>query len=120
MNEFNEFMIMELNDPSFREFLSKINFHNLCQYCILCQKLFHEDIQHDKKIQIVKDLAIYLHKPPNGKNLALRSQVNRSELLHYCQNIHSCNKINVELFKESYNYCYMKLYRKYEIYKKRK
>ena len=79
MNEFNEFMIMELNDPSFRGFLSKINFHNLCEYCILCQKLFHEDIQHDKKIQIV-DVSRVNNIPSSIKSIPTLV-INNKEIL---------------------------------------
>ena len=110
--------MMDIEDVLFRDFLVRINFHRYLEYYILCHKIISEDVSIDAKAKIVKEIICYLQKSPLGHNLALRSQTNRYNLLCHCQNLKSINNLNIELFKESHNYVFMKLVNKYSLYKR--
>ena len=109
---------MNVKETLFNDFLVKINFHRYLEYYILCHSLLYEDISLVEKAKIVNKIAIYLQKSPEGHNLAMRSQRNRYILLIHCQNSESIKDLNIELFKESYNYVFMKLVEKYSYFDK--
>ena len=104
---------MNFENQSYKDFLVKINFHRYLEYYKLCHKVLSEDESVDTKHIIIKEIATYLQRSPRGLNLALRSQRNRYDLLHHCLNFNSNDKLNIELFRESYNYVFMKLVEKY-------
>ena len=110
--------MMDIEDVMFKDFLVRINFHRYLEYYILCHKILSEDVSIDTKISIVKEIKSYLQRSPTGHNLALRGQTNRNHLLYHCENLKSINNMNIELFRESYNYAFMKLVNKYSVYKR--
>ena len=104
---------MNIEEQLFRDFLIKIKYHRYLEYYILCRKIIFEDESLEAKETVVKEIATYLQQSPSGHNLAMRSQKNRYDLLYHCQNLQSIKNLNHELFKESYNYVFMKLVEKY-------
>ena len=100
-------------DPLFIDFLVQINFHRYLEYYILCHNIISEDVGSEEKVNFIKEIVRYLQLSQKGHNLAMRSQRNRYNLLIHCQNLKSISDLNMELFKDSFDYVYTKLIEKY-------
>ena len=135
VNSFQEDEVMETELFQFRRFLRnrldqnerrdprhKRKFEVWLDFLLICQTLFklsqsEEDIKFAKMIVIGN---LYLGKPPFGFNMAVGSQCNRKDLESHCyllQKQFPSLKPNTNLVKECYEYIYMKLHQKYEIFR---
>ena len=107
----------EKSDPRYKR-----KFEVWLDFLLICQTLFK--LSHSEEDEIFAKMIVignlFLGKPPFGFNMAVGSQCNRKDLESHCyllQKQFPSLKPNTNLVKECYEYIYMKLHQKYEIFR---
>ena len=122
LHQFRNFLRKRLDQNENKDPSYKRKFEVWLDFILLCQTMFRlplseEDVQFSKLMAIGK---LFLGKPPFGFNMAVGSQYKRRELESHClllQENFPLLKPNPNLVKECYEYIYMKLDQKYEIFR---
>ena len=122
--------------PQFRTFLRgkldqnksdnpehKKMFEQWLDFVLLCNNIFElpETELETRTSLMIQVGEKFLAKPPDGYNLALKSQLNRKELVNHCRSL--SEKVpdlapDVELLKDGYEYIWGKLDQKHDIFRK--
>jgi len=92
-------------------------------YVQLCDKIFElPETELETKTSLMIQIGEkFLAKPPDGYNIALKSQINRKELLNHCKSL--AERVpdltpNEELLKDGYTFLCGKLEQKHDLFKK--
>merc|ERR1712038_941431 len=122
--------------PQFRTFLRgkldqnksdnpehKKMFEQWLDFVLLCNNIFElPETELETRTRLMIQVGEkFLAKPPDGYNLALKSQLNRKELVNHCRSL--AEKVpdlapDVELLKDGYEYILGKLDQKHDIFRK--
>lgn len=98
-------------------------FEQWLDYVIICKQVLElpeADVETKTNLMIsIGDK--FLAKPPDGYNIALKSQLNRKELVSHCRAL--AEKVpdlspDQDLLKDGYEFVFGKLEQKHEIFKK--
>lgn len=109
---------MDFNDKMFENFLKQIKFVVYLDFANLCQHVLSPEVNISDKLLYIKEICKYLERPPKGKNIALCNQIDRKELLSYCQNYELGQAINQKIFHKSLGYAQSKLIEKKAVFVK--
>ena len=98
-------------------------FEQWLDYVIICKQVFElPETDAEKKTDLLISIGDkFLAKPPDGYNIALKSQLNRKELVNHCRAL--AEKVpdlspDQELLKDGYEFIFGKLEQKHDIFKK--
>ena len=122
-DKFRTFLRVKLDQNKSDNPEHKKMFEQWLEFVLICDKVFELP---ETDIEIRTGLMIqigtrFLGKPPDGYNLALKSQINRKELQNHCKSLEE--KVpNVtpdqELLKDGYEFIFSKLDQKHDIFRK--
>ena len=98
-------------------------FEQWLEFVIICKTVF-ELTESDTETKTNLMISIgnkFLAKPPDGYNIALKSQLNRKELVNHCRAL--AEKVpdlspDPDLLKDGYEFIFGKLEQKHDIFKK--
>ena len=121
--QFRTFLRTQLDQNKSDNLKHKKMFEQWLEFVILCMKVFElpeTDVETKTSLMVVigdKCLA----KPPDGYNIALKSQLNRKELVNHCRSL--SEKVpdlspNQDLLKDGYEFIFGKLEQKHDIFRK--
>ena len=121
--EFRKFLREKLDNNKSDNSEHKKMFEQWLDYVILCKEIFAlPETETDSKVKLMIRIGDkFLAKPPDGYNLALKSQLNRKELEAHCSSLSQKTpdlKPNSDLLKDGYEFIFTKLESKHDIFKK--
>jgi len=92
-------------------------------FVIICQQVFSlEEDEAEERVMLMVDIAdTFLAKPTLGYNMALKSQINRKELIEHCKNLKERVILDPDtsLLREGYDFIFLKLTGLHDIFRKR-
>jgi hypothetical protein len=122
LQEFRTFLRSKLDRNRNVNLDVKKTFEQWLDFVIICEQVraLPESELVPKIALMIKIGTIFLGKPPSGYNIALKSQLNRKELITHCQSLlaGSCKVPDTSLLSEGYEYVWSKLEQKHDIFKK--
>ena len=121
--EFRKFLREKLDNNKSDNSEHRKMFEQWLDYVILCKEILAlPESELDSKVKLMIQIGEkFLAKPPDGYNLALKSQLNRKELEAHCVSLSQKTpdlKPNSELLKDGYEFIFTKLESKHDIFKK--
>ena len=121
--EFRTFLRTKLDNNKSDNKDHKKMFEQWLDYVMLCDKIFElPETEIETRTQLMSEVGTkYLAKPPDGYNMALKSQLNRKELVTHCTSLADRTPDlapNTELLKDGYEFIFGKLDQKHDIFRK--
>ena len=121
--QFRVFLRTKLDQNKSDNLEHKKMFEQWLDYVLICKQVFElpeTDIETKTNLMITIG-SKFLSKPPDGYNLALKSQLNRKELANHCHAL--AEKVpdlspDQDLLKDGYEFIFGKLEQKHDIFKK--
>ena len=121
LQQFRSFLRKRLDQNKNKDPSNKRKFEVWLDFILLCQTMFKLPLsEEDVQSKLVAIGKLFLGKPPFGYNMAVGSQCKRRELESHClllQEKFPLLKPNQSLAKDCFEYIYMKLDQKYEIFR---
>ena len=120
---FRKFLREKLDNNKSDNSDHKKMFEQWLDYVLICKEVMElpEDDNDQKAKLMIRIGGKFLAKPPDGYNLALKSQLNRKELEAHCAQLKEKVpelKPNSELIKDGFEFIFGKLDSKHDIFKK--
>ena len=122
-DKFRTFLRVKLDQNKSDNPEHKKMFEQWLEFVLICDKVFElpETEVETRTGLMIQIGSKFLGKPPDGYNMALKSQINRKELLNHCKSLEE--KVpNVtpdqELLKDGYEFIFSKLDQKHDIFRK--
>ena len=121
--QFRTFLRTKLDQNKSDNLEHKKMFEQWLEFVLICNKVF-ELPETDLEIKTTLMVTVgdkFLAKPPDGYNIALKSQLNRKELVNHCRSL--SEKVpdlspNQDLLKDGYEFIFGKLEQKHDLFKK--
>lgn len=123
LGHFRTFLRTKLDQNKSDNLEHKKMFEQWLDYVIICKQVFElPETDAEKKTDLLISIGDkFLAKPPDGYNIALKSQLNRKELVNHCRAL--AEKVpdlspDQDLLKDGYEFIFGKLEQKHDIFKK--
>ena len=122
-DKFRTFLRVKLDQNKSDNPEHKKMFEQWLEFVLICDNIFElPETEVETRTGLMIQIGTkFLGKPPDGYNLALKSQINRKELQNHCKSLEE--KVpNVspdqELLKDGYEFIFSKLDQKHDIFRK--
>ena len=122
-DKFRTFLRLKLDQNKSDNPEHKKMFEQWLEFVLICDNIFElPETEVETRTGLMIQIGTkFLGKPPDGYNLALKSQINRKELQNHCKSLKE--KVpNVspdqELLKDGYEFIFSKLDQKHDIFRK--
>jgi len=122
-DKFRTFLRLKLDQNKSDNPEHKKMFEQWLEFVLICDNIFElPETEVETRTGLMIQIGTkFLGKPPDGYNLALKSQINRKELQNHCKSLEE--KVpNVrpdqELLKDGYEFIFSKLDQKHDIFRK--
>ena len=122
-DHFRTFLRTKLDQNKSDNLEHKKMFEQWLDYVLICKQVLElPEADAETKTNLMISIGDkFLAKPPDGYNIALKSQLNRKELVNHCRAL--AEKVpdlspDQDLLKDGYEFVFGKLEQKHEIFKK--